>query len=120
VGVSNQFRAMKTLSFVYRFVLFLLVLAAVQMATAQVNVTVRVLPPYQSRITEYASRPDLMLLTLTNTSTTPRRIQLTAAISGDNGVGAWVKPGYRSPQPIELAPGQVVSLNGSDIAYLFD
>ncbi|GGG83406.1 hypothetical protein GCM10007415_15580 [Parapedobacter pyrenivorans] len=111
---------MKTLSFVYRFVLFLLVLAAVQMATAQVNVTVRVLPPYQSRITEYASRPDLMLLTLTNTSTTPRRIQLTAAISGDNGVGAWVKPGYRSPQPIELAPGQVVSLNGSDIAYLFD
>ncbi len=111
---------MKTLSVVYRFVLFLLLLVAVHTATAQVNVTIRVLPPYQSRITEYASRPDLMLLTLTNTSTMVRRVQLTAAISGDNGVGAWVNPGYRSPQPIELAPGQAVSLNGSDIAFLFD
>jgi len=111
---------MKTLSLVYRFVLFLLVWMAVHTAAAQVNITVRVLPPYQSRITEYASRPDLMLLTLTNTSTTAHRVQLTAAISGDNGVGAWVTPGYRSPQPIELAPGQVLSLNGSDIAFLFD
>lgn len=111
---------MKTLSFIYPFILFLGVLMAVHTATAQVNVTIRVLPPYQSRITEYASRPDLMLLTLTNTSTTAHRVQLTAAISGDNGVGAWIKPGYRSPQPIELAPGQVVSLNGSDIAFLFD
>lgn len=90
------------------------------LAIAQVNVTVRVLPPYQSRITEYASRPDLMLLTLTNTSATPQQIQLTASISGDNGISAWIKPGYRSPRPIELAPGQALNLNGSDIAFLFD
>jgi|GEM_PF-607766 len=111
---------MKTLSLTYRFIFFLVALVAAHAAMGQVNVTIRILPPYQSRITEYASRPDLMLLTLTNTSTSVRRVQLTAAISGDNGIGAWVNPGYRSPQPIELASGQVVTLNGSDIAFLFD
>ena len=111
---------MKTLSLTYRFIFFLVALVAAHTAMGQVNVTIRVLPPYQSRITEYASRPDLMLLTLTNTSTTAQRVQLTGSISGDNGVGAWVTPGYRSPQPIELAPGQALSLNGSDIAFLFD
>ncbi len=102
------------------FLFFLITALVVQTAIGQVNVTVRVLPPYQSRITEYASRPDLMLLTVTNTTARQQRVQLTASISGDNGVGAWVRPGYRSSQPVELAPGQALTLNGSDIAMLFD
>lgn len=103
-----------------RFLFFLMTAMLTHTAIGQVNITVRVLPPYQSRITEYASRPDLMLLTVTNTTAQQQRVQLTASISGDNGVGAWVRPGYRSSQPIELAPGQALTLNGSDIAMLFD
>ncbi|TJY67826.1 hypothetical protein FAZ19_00755 [Sphingobacterium alkalisoli] len=111
---------MKNLPLIFRHISLILLFLTAYDVDAQVNVNIRVLPPYQSRITEYASRPDLMLLTLTNTSITPRRVQLSASISGDNGVGAWVRPGYRSPQAIELAPGQVLNLNGTDIAFLFD
>ena len=81
-----------------RILIFLLCMI-VQGAIAQVNVNVRIMPPYQSRVTAYASRPDLMLLTLTNTSASAVQVQLTGSITGDNGMGAWVKPGYRSPQP---------------------
>lgn len=87
---------------------------------AQITVNLKVLPPYQSRIADYASRPDLMVLSLANTSTSPQQIQLSGTITGNNGVAAWVKPGYRSPRPIEMAPGQMIMLNGSDIAQLFD
>lgn len=100
------------------FLLFFVLWAGA--ASAQININIRVLPPYQSRISEYASRPDLMLLTVTNTGTQPRQIQLTGSITGDNGVRAWVRAGYRSPNPIELAPGQAINLNGNDIAFLFD
>ncbi|WP_028297358.1 hypothetical protein [Olivibacter sitiensis] len=104
----------------FRFLPFLILFLIQEIVSAQINVNIRVLPPYQSRISEYASRPDLMLLTLTNTGTVTRQVQLTGSITGDNGMAAWVKPGYRSPQPIELAPGQAINLNGNDIAFLFD
>lgn len=87
---------------------------------AQVQITTHVLPPYQSRIADYASRPELMLVTLTNLSTAEVNVQLTAKITGDNGIAAWVKPGYRSPSPITIQAGQSISLNGNDIAFLFD
>ncbi|MBL1409165.1 peptidase associated/transthyretin-like domain-containing protein [Sphingobacterium faecale] len=86
----------------------------------QVQITTHVLPPYQSRIADYASHPELMLVTLTNLSTTEVNVQLTAKITGDNGIAAWVKPGYRSPSPITIQAGQSISLHGNDIAFLFD
>src|SRR5699024_8517761 len=66
------------------------------------------------------SRPDLMLLTLTNTSSQSHRVQLTGHISGDNGISVRLKDGVRSTRPIEIAPMQTLSINASDIAYLFD
>ncbi|MHC8948600.1 hypothetical protein [Sphingobacterium hungaricum] len=98
----------------------ILLLACFVSANAQINVQLRVIPPYQSRISDYASRPDLMLFTLSNTSLTEQQIQLTGSITGNNGVALWVRPGYRSPTPITLAPGQVMNLNGTDISALFD
>lgn len=104
----------------FRFLPLLALCLLQEIASAQININIRVLPPYQSRISEYASRPDLVLLTLTNTGTVAQQVQLTGSITGDNGMAAWVKAGYRSPQPIELAPGQAINLNGNDIAFLFD
>lgn len=103
----------------YSTVLFHLLLLSFG-CLAQVQITTHVLPPYQSRIADYASRPELMLVTLTNTSTSEVNVQLTAKISGDNGISAWVKAGHRSPRPITIPPGQTISLNGNDISFLFD
>ena len=104
----------------YYFHLIVFLFTFVQVVQAQVQITTRVIPPYQSRIAEYASRPELMLISLTNTSTTEQSVQLTAKITGDNGIAAWVKPGYRSPRPIVIPAGQTINLNGNDIAFLFD
>lgn len=98
-------------------ILFLIVS---QMATAQINVNIKVMPPYQSRITEYASRPELILMTVSNSSIKAQEIQLTASLKGDNGVAAWVRPGFRSPKPLYINPGEVINLNASDISFLFD
>ncbi|NRF39478.1 hypothetical protein [Pedobacter foliorum] len=111
---------MKNLNLLLRICLISLLILASVTLRAQINVTLKVLPPYQSRISDYASRPDLMVLTLSNTSTVTRQIQLSGTITGNNGVAAWLKPGYKSPQPIEMAPGQMILLNGNDIAQLFD
>ena len=87
---------------------------------SQININIQVKPPYQSRIAEYASRPDLILLTLTNTSTTEQRIQLTGSITGNNGVSVQVRPSYRSPSPLLLAPGQVLAMDATAISFLFN
>jgi len=89
-------------------------------AQAQIQITSHVLPPYLNRIADYSSHPELMVVTVTNISTIELSIQLTAKVTGDNGISAWVKPGYRSPRPILIPAGQTVNLNGNDIAALFD
>ena len=112
---------MRTYLSTIRFALCLLwTLLTVVCAQAQVQINAHVVPPYLSRVTDYASQPHLMVVTLTNTSTSEVQVQLTARITGDNGIAAWVKPGYRSPSPIVIQPGQTINLNGNDIAFLFD
>src|SRR5699024_1664394 len=102
------------------FLIWLIGLLFIQQGNAQITIQTQVLPPYQSHIDAYVSRPDLMLLTLTNTSSQSHRVQLTGHISGDNGISVRLKDGVRSTRPIEIAPMQTLSINASDIAYLFD
>ena len=101
---------MKRIAFIRRNVLtligFLLMLCAAQ---AQIQITSHVLPPYLNRIADYSSHPELMVVTVTNISTIELSIQLTAKVTGDNGISAWVKPGYRSPRPILIPAGQTVN-----------
>lgn len=108
---------MKTINCLALVLLFLITGSA---AFSQISINIQVKPPYQSRIAEYASRPDLILLTLTNTSQETQHVQLTGSIVGDNGVSLTVKPSYKSPSPIEIAPGQVIALNSTDISFLFN
>lgn len=102
------------------FLIWLIGLLFIQQGNAQITIQTQVLPPYQSHIDAYVSRPDLMLLTLTNTSSQSHRVQLTGHISGDNGISVRLKDGVRSTRPIEIAPMQTLSINANDIAYLFD
>ncbi|RWU03637.1 carboxypeptidase-like regulatory domain-containing protein [Pedobacter chitinilyticus] len=87
---------------------------------AQVGVSIRILPPYPHRITDYEARPQQVLITLTNQSAGTQQIQLRASVVGDNGIRLEVGRNYKSPTPITLAPGQVRNLNGADLVTLFD
>jgi TANFOR domain-containing protein len=100
--------------------LFLLICVAWVPLKAQVSVSIQILPPYPRKITDYSSQPQLMVIAVTNVSTTRRRIQLRGTVTGDNGVTLAVKPNYKSPVAIELDPGQTRSLNGNDISKFFD
>lgn len=90
------------------------------LAQSQVQIHTHVVPPYLNRIVDYASNPQLMVVTVTNTGTQEVQVQLTASLTGDNGISAWVKPDFRSPAPTIIQPGQTINLNGNDIAFLFD
>lgn len=104
----------------FSYLLFLLLLLPLGGTMAQVNLQVNVMPPYQSNITDYASRPELILLTLTNTSANTQQIQLKGSISGSNGVAIMLKEGYRSTSPIVLGPMETKTLNGMDVVHLFE
>jgi TANFOR domain-containing protein len=102
------------------FILGAVLLLAAQVLRAQVGVSIRILPPYPNRITDYEARPQQVLITLTNQSAGTQQIQLRASVVGDNGIRLEVGQNYKSPTPITLAPGQVRSLNGADLVTLFD
>lgn len=102
------------------FIVLIIVSFFVQSAKAQVGVSIRILPPYPNRITDYESRPQQVLITITNQSAGVQQVQLRAAVVGDNGIRLEVGRNYKSPTPITLAPGQVRSLNGADLVTLFD
>jgi TANFOR domain-containing protein len=85
-----------------------------------VDIRISIFPPYPSRISEYASRPQQVLILVHNLSNVPEDIQLRGSITGDNGIVLRVNPQYRSPGPIHLNPGEIRNLNASDITQLFD
>lgn len=100
------------------FALALLLDCAV--ATAQVNVRINILPPYPAKITDYASRPQQVLLLVQNTSGAALDVQLRGTIAGDNGIVLKVDPHYKSPGPIHLNANEIRNLTGADINQLFD
>lgn len=104
----------------YRFFLLSMVMVVHQVLIAQVNIQVTVLPPYQSNITVYGSRPDLVLINLVNTSSQELSIQLHGTISGDNGIMLSTKAHTKSAQPIILPPLGTIQLNGVEVSDMFN
>ena len=102
------------------FIVFIVALGVTQTLNAQVGISIRILPPYPNRITDYESRPQQVLITLTNQSAGTQQIQLRASVVGDNGIRLEVGRNYKSSSAITLAPGQVRNLNGADLVTLFD
>ncbi len=84
------------------------------------DIKVSILPPYPSKVTDYASHPQQVVILLRSLSNIAQDIQLRGSITGDNGVVLSVDPHYRSPAPIHLNGGQALNLNASDISQLFD
>ena len=90
------------------------------MAQSDVTATIRVLPPYSTHLSDYADQPEKTLITLRNNTQRTLQVQLMGSITGENGLELRTAPQFKSPQPIELAPLSVVSLNADAIRSLFD
>lgn len=89
-------------------------------AVAQINVSVQIIPPYHYRVTDYASHPEQVIITVSNTSAQTQRVQLLGTVTNNANFTAQMKTGYRSRSPLVLDPGQVKLLNGNDLATIFD
>ncbi len=113
---------MKNRKFTYaaKWILMLLCVASALVCGAQVNIKITVLPPYPSHFTDYASRPQQIMIMITNTGNTALNIQLRGSINGDNGVSIRVSQQYKAASPIHLNPLETKNLSGSDINALFD
>lgn len=98
----------------------LLIIVCVTHISAQVDIKISILPPYPSKVTDYTSHPQQVLILVHNVSNLPQDIQLRGTITGDNGIVLRVSPQYKSQSPIHLGAGQTLNLNGSDISQLFD
>ncbi|HMH24656.1 MAG TPA: hypothetical protein VK563_22930 [Puia sp.] len=95
-------------------------LMLIRAATAQVDIRVSILPPYPSKVTDYASRPQQVLIVLRSMNNLPQDIQLRGTITGDNGIVLRVDPHYKSPTPIHINGGETRNLSAADISQLFD
>lgn len=89
-------------------------------AGAQVNVSLNILPPYSTRLSDYANQPGKMLVTLQHTGTAAIEVYLRAEIKGENGIRIFTAPDYRPPRSIRLLPGSPYVLNVAEIQTLFN
>jgi hypothetical protein len=112
-----------TLSICKRLLAVLLLLVAGMQTQAQVQATVTVNRlfngRYPTKLYQFQQYPNVITITLTNTTTTTQRIYINGTMTGDNGVQIRTKPNY-TPGAIDLAPLQQKRLNASEAAQLFD
>ncbi len=112
---------MNTIGFFRKLFMLVILIFQFGIMMAQVQVVSLVRPPYQNRLSEYSSKPELMVVTLMNTSEQVVNVQLIGSITGDNGVSVKVKDGFRSTGgPIVIGPNQTVHLNGYHVSALFE
>jgi TANFOR domain-containing protein len=97
-----------------------LLLARPAAAQTDVRLTVLVLPPYSTHLSDYVDQPNRLVVTLTNTTRSPLSLQLTGTLTGDNGVRVQTGPQARSPRPVTLNALQTRTLDRDELGQLFD
>ncbi len=103
------------------FCILIMLMAAIQ-AQSQVGITIQVMPPYTTKLSDYTSTPSKIIATLQNLSPTGGSLQvyLSGVISGESGIRIYSKPGYKPPQPITLQPGIPYLVTQQNIGDLFN
>lgn len=100
------------------YTLFLLLTAFA--ASAQVNVSLTLRPPYSAAIKDYYHLENKAIIVLTNTSRVPVEVKLGGSISNESrGVYIRTEPAYRPAMPIRLAGGATVTLTANAEAMNF-
>lgn len=103
-------------------VLWLLIAHAVAHAQfAPVRIQVAVTPPYSTKINEYTSHPNKVLVTLHNLSpeAVALRVYLRGEIAGASGIKVYTQRDYRPVNPIILEPGAPFLLTLDNIQEIF-
>lgn len=85
-----------------------------------VNVSINLVPPYSTRLSDYANNPGKVLITLRNTQPRDVTVYLRATISGDNGILVFTQPDYRPVRGITLRPNVPFTLTVGDLQEVFD
>ncbi|GGD49624.1 hypothetical protein GCM10011514_12230 [Emticicia aquatilis] len=85
-----------------------------------VNVTVQLIPPYSTRLSDYANNPGKAIIMLRNTQPRAITVYLRANITGDNGIQIFTNPNFRASRSITLQPNIPYTLNISDLQDVFD
>jgi len=105
-------------------ILFLILILNAAAVAAQtlfpVNVSIHLVPPYSTRLSDYANNPGKVLITLRNTQAREVTVYLRATISGDNGVMVFTKPDFRAARGITLRPNIPFTLTVGDLQEVFD
>ncbi|RTY91381.1 hypothetical protein [Flavobacterium sp. GT3R68] len=83
-----------------------------------VNVTVQVLPPYSTYLTDYLNSPSKVVFTLLSYSNAS--VYLKANITGDNGISISTSDSYRPATPIQLVAYQPKMMTGIDLKNYLD
>ncbi|WP_367916541.1 hypothetical protein [Leadbetterella sp. DM7] len=103
------------------FLVFMLGVAVSQAQTLfPVNVSINMVPPYSTRLSDYANNPGKVLITLRNTQTREVTVYLRATISGDNGIMVYTSPDFRPVRGITLRPNIPFTLTVGDLQEVFD
>lgn len=89
-------------------------------AQTQVSVSINLLPPYSTRLSDYANNPGKALVTLRNTQPRAVTVYLRATITGDNGILVFTNPNYRPARGITLEPNIPFTLTVGDLQDVFD
>jgi TANFOR domain-containing protein len=94
-------------------------------AQGSVTVSLTIAPPYSTKLSDYASIPGKVLITLTNNNTGgpvagTARVFLKAELTGDNGIRIATKSNYRPAQPILVQPGIPYMADLAILSALFD
>ncbi|MDO8896508.1 MAG: hypothetical protein Q7V19_02575, partial [Bacteroidales bacterium] len=102
----------------------LLLLMSGQLLFAQqypVQVNIAVTPPYSTKISDYTSNPNKILVTVQNLSFPARtqQIYLMGEIRSSGGIRLYTKPGQRPSQPISIMPNGIFKLNLNNIQDVF-
>lgn len=95
------------------FVLLFLTQFVWSQTAPSVNVTVQVLPPYSTYLSDYVNSSNKVLLTLM--SYTNASVKLKAIITGDNGIVVATADSYRPSTPLQLTAYQSKMLTGIDL-----
>ncbi len=90
------------------------------LSKAQIDVHVTILPPYPSKLSDYLSRPQQVLLMVHNGSNINQNIQLRGEFAGDNGISIRADQNYKSSTPVRLGPNETRTLGINDVQSLFD
>ncbi len=103
-------------------ILFFLLAFVALSASAQVNISFTLRPPYSAYIKDYYHLENKAVIVLSNTTRTSLDIKLGGSITNESrGVYIRTSPNVQPPMPITLGPGATVVLTANpDVMRFFD